>query len=195
MDRHLDTYTCDIDAEPLYRYRRGGYHPVCLGDVLNGGRYKILHKLGWGGYSTVWAARDQRFSVALPHGDCETDKRAREGRYVAIKISVSEPEGGNRELEVLRAIRSGLPDSPHLMQMLDHFECKGPNGSHDCLVLEMLGPSVSDLLERRFCGMRLPGQLAKSVARQALLGLDLLHQHSIAHGGEMMSGHLPVELD
>jgi hypothetical protein len=53
-------YTCDIDAEPLQRYCRGGYHPVKLGDALNGGTYKILHKLGWGGYSTVWAAKHQR---------------------------------------------------------------------------------------------------------------------------------------
>ncbi|KAH9873391.1 hypothetical protein J1614_005789, partial [Plenodomus biglobosus] len=53
-------YTCDIDAEPLHRYKDGGYHPIHLGEILHEGRYKILHKLGWGGYSTVWAARDQR---------------------------------------------------------------------------------------------------------------------------------------
>lgn len=53
-------YTCPIDAEPLDRYKRGGYHPIRLGSSLCDGRYKILHKLGWGGYSTVWAARDQR---------------------------------------------------------------------------------------------------------------------------------------
>lgn len=50
-------YKSDVDAEPVHRYRRDGYHPIHLGDVLNDGRYKITHKLGWGGYSTVWAAR------------------------------------------------------------------------------------------------------------------------------------------
>lgn len=54
------THSCDINAEPLHRYQKGGYHPVHLGDCLKNGRYKILHKLGWGGYSTVWAARDIR---------------------------------------------------------------------------------------------------------------------------------------
>ena len=58
MDR--STHSCDIDAEPLNRYHKGGYHPVHLGDHLSDGRYKILQKLGWGGYSTVWAARDMR---------------------------------------------------------------------------------------------------------------------------------------
>lgn len=64
MDQSL-LHTCDIDAEPLHRYRKGGYHPVHIGDVLNDGRYKILHKLGWGSYSTVWATRDQRFRFSL----------------------------------------------------------------------------------------------------------------------------------
>lgn len=59
----LFAHTCAIDAEPLHRYKKGGYHPTGLGDLLKDGRYKILHKLGWGGYSTVWAARDQRFDT------------------------------------------------------------------------------------------------------------------------------------
>ena len=49
---------CEVDAEPLQRYRQGGYHPTHLSDEFNGGRYKILHKLGWGGYATIWLAKD-----------------------------------------------------------------------------------------------------------------------------------------
>lgn len=59
----LFSHICTVDAEPLHRYKKGGYHPTGLGDLLKDGRYKILHKLGWGGYSTVWAARDQRFDT------------------------------------------------------------------------------------------------------------------------------------
>lgn len=69
------------------------------------------------------------------------------------------------------------------MPILDHFQLDGPNGTHDCLVFELLGPSVADLLDRRFHGERLPGKLAKHIAKQALLGLDYLHQQKITHGG------------
>ena len=52
-------FHCDMDAEPLERYRKGGYHPTHLGDRFKDGRYRILHKLGWGAYATVWLARDE----------------------------------------------------------------------------------------------------------------------------------------
>ncbi len=37
------------------------YHPVHLGDFFKDGRYKILHKLGFGSFSTVWLARDIQY--------------------------------------------------------------------------------------------------------------------------------------
>jgi F0F1-type ATP synthase assembly protein I len=47
--------------ERMSRYRRGGYHPVNLGDTFKDGHYKLYHKLGWGGYSTVWLASDREY--------------------------------------------------------------------------------------------------------------------------------------
>lgn len=47
------------NQERLSKYRPGGYHPVCLGDTFKNGRYEIQHKLGWGGFSTVWLAHDR----------------------------------------------------------------------------------------------------------------------------------------
>ena len=101
---------------------------------------------------------------------------------------MSERGEGNREFKVLRAIatiRSMHPGCRHLVQMLDHFKLDGPNGTHSCIVLELLGPSVPDLLDARFRGERFPGKLAKNIATHALLGLDYLHQHKIGHGGEL----------
>jgi hypothetical protein len=53
--RKHDLYT----QEGIECYGPGGYHPVCLGDTFNN-RNKIHHKLGWGGFSTVWLAKDTR---------------------------------------------------------------------------------------------------------------------------------------
>ena len=56
--------------ESLLEYRKGGYHPVCLGDTFRNDRYRIQHKLGWGGYSTVWLAEDTKH-VILRYNDSD----------------------------------------------------------------------------------------------------------------------------
>ncbi|KAJ5755267.1 protein kinase [Penicillium manginii] len=170
MDQNL--YISTIDAEPLQRYRQGGYHPVTLGKCLKFGRYKVLHKLGWGGYSTVWAARDQRLCKLV------------EQTYIAVKISVAEREhnGDTQELQTLKLLASHQPLPNHTVHMLDHFDLKGPNGSHKCLVYELLGPNVPDIIDASFPDGRLPGKLAKIIAKQCLIGLDSLHQLKIGHG-------------
>lgn len=38
-------------------YRPGGLHPVYIGDVFND-RFKVLSKIGYGRYSTIWLVRD-----------------------------------------------------------------------------------------------------------------------------------------
>lgn len=53
--------------ELLEQYCPGGFHPVALGDTFHNGRYVIKHKLGWGGFATVWLARDieLRFELSV----------------------------------------------------------------------------------------------------------------------------------
>lgn len=38
-------------------YRPGGFHPVYIGDVY-ADRYRVLNKIGYGVYSTVWLVKD-----------------------------------------------------------------------------------------------------------------------------------------
>lgn len=67
--------------------------------------------------------------------------------------------------------------------MLDYFTLVGLNGTHDCLVLELLGPSVADVVASYCEDDRLPARLAKAFASQAMQGLDFLACHGIGHGG------------
>ena len=54
---HYDFYFPETGAESPWGYQPGGHHPVHLGDVYND-KYRVIHKLGYGSYSTVWLARD-----------------------------------------------------------------------------------------------------------------------------------------
>ena len=47
-------------CEYVEDYRKGGYHPVHIGDVFRDGQYRIIRKLGYGTFSTVWLARDSK---------------------------------------------------------------------------------------------------------------------------------------
>lgn len=71
--------------------------------------------------------------------------------------------------------------------MLDDFTIVGPNGKDNCLVLELLGPSVPDVIESYYQDERLPAALAKSIARQASQGVAFLNQNGIGHGGKSPS--------
>ena len=180
-------YLSSIDAEPLHRYYQGGYHPIILGEFLHSGRYKVLHKLGWGGYSTVWLARDQRLYDQYEFHAIEANwkySRCRNEVYVAIKIGVAEAYGKEiRELQVMKQLAASCPRPKHTVLMLENFHLKGPNGSHNCLVFELLGPNIPDIIDAHFPHGRLPGNLAKRIAKQSLIGLSNLHQRKVGHGG------------
>uniref|UniRef100_A0A1B0CUW4 non-specific serine/threonine protein kinase n=1 Tax=Lutzomyia longipalpis TaxID=7200 RepID=A0A1B0CUW4_LUTLO len=50
-------YGSDEEQEDVSQYCRGGYHPIVIGDVFDN-RYRVVRKLGWGHFSTVWLCWD-----------------------------------------------------------------------------------------------------------------------------------------
>lgn len=50
-------YGSDEEQEDDTQYCRGGYHPVVIGDVFDN-LYRVVRKLGWGHFSTVWLCRE-----------------------------------------------------------------------------------------------------------------------------------------
>ncbi|KAJ4475817.1 kinase-like protein [Lentinula lateritia] len=167
-DRYIP---CQLDrVEDVVEYRPGGFHPVNIGDEFADGRYKILHKLGFGGSSTVWLARDQRFIGMRRYGKLVVIKALR-----ANISSVNYPD-----LVVARSLQQSQP-SNSLRIIDDHFVVDGPNGSHEFLVSALAGPSVRAMLdfpERR----RLRADLARKVAAQAACALERIHCAGFVHG-------------
>ena len=177
-------------VEEPSNYRPGGYHPLEIGEEVHNGRYLILHRLGHGGYSTVWLALDNRYdSFAQPD--------PLRPRYVALKIvSASRGQQEATLLSVLQGLlqsRLAWPpfpgshqgESSHIVALLDYFQISGPNGSHCCLVTEVLGPTVAALHRYQGIGGRdlLPLPIARCVAIQCAEALAVLHSQGIVHAG------------
>ncbi|CCJ28675.1 unnamed protein product [Pneumocystis jirovecii] len=150
--------------EDLEDYCKGGYHPVKIGEKFKDGRYVILRKLGWGHFSTVWLVKDTL-------KDC----------YVALKIVRSAAhytETALDEIKLLKRINTANPCHPgaaHVVSLLDDFEHRGPNGTHICMVFEVLGENLLSLI-KRYDYRGIPMPLVKQITKQVLLGLDYLHR-------------------
>ncbi|KAK7205196.1 serine protein kinase Sky1 [Myxozyma melibiosi] len=152
------------DEEAVEDYCKGGYHPVAIGETFKNGRYTIVRKLGWGHFSTVWLARDS-------FTNC----------HVALKVVRSAAhytETALDEIKLLEKIVSANPNHPgraHVVSLLDSFEHVGPNGTHVCMVFEVLGENLLGLI-RRFHHQGVPLPLVKQITKQVLLGLDYMHR-------------------
>jgi serine/threonine-protein kinase SRPK3 len=113
------------NVEDVYMYRPGGHHPINLGDVV-GHKFKIIHKLGNGGFALVWLARNLD-----------------EHKYVALKILRA--DAPDREIQVLEHLRNTLRNDVQITKLHETFKIQGPNGVHQCLVLDFSGPSLKHL--------------------------------------------------
>lgn len=43
----------------------GGFYPVRIGENFETYRFVVTKKLGWGGHSTVWLARDRKYVLRV----------------------------------------------------------------------------------------------------------------------------------
>lgn len=150
--------------ENLEYYEEGGYHPIHLGDYLGpNDRYRVIHKLGHGGFGTVWLCRDNN-----------------EGKYVAVKVMTADmPPDKRLDLSFSDFDRS-KPGAEYIAFPLDHFEITGPNGQHNCVALPVLGPCASPNLWR---GRENAGSVLRNMCKQAAEGLNFLHENGICHAG------------
>jgi serine/threonine-protein kinase SRPK3 len=181
------------EYEAIQFYCADGYHPVHLGDRFKDNRYIVEHKLGYGGYSTVWLARDLR-----------------EQRLVALKIltaidsrdPVGDPESGflrrlnpqfrsSRWSWIWRILPFSWEYSEFFPVLLDEFTVNGPNGTHRCIVTEVLGPSLSNILSADEL-QELPVSWERKIALQLTRAVATMHERGVVHGGMTIAGGTPA---
>jgi hypothetical protein len=161
--------TIPWELEKIYDYEAGGHHPVHLRDTLNS-RYRVIHKLGSGGYANVWLCRD--LEPATP-------------AYYALKILMAEystadcPESRISELLINRCGREAA--AAHLSIPVDQFKIDGPNGTHLAFVHPLLGPRASRLPHLARVGD--PGPALRKLCFDAVQAMATLHAQGICHGG------------
>ncbi|KAK2073405.1 hypothetical protein P8C59_007692 [Phyllachora maydis] len=152
------------DEEDSEDYCKGGYHPVTIGETFKDAKYTVVRKLGWGHFSTVWLSRDNTT-----------------GKHVALKVVRSAAhytETAIDEIKLLNKIVQANPAHPgrkHVVSLLDSFEHRGPNGTHVCMVFEVLGENLLGLI-KKWNHRGIPMPLVKQITKQVLLGLDYLHR-------------------
>ncbi|KAJ3830468.1 kinase-like domain-containing protein [Lentinula raphanica] len=158
------------NIEEVEAYWAGGFHPISIGDCFAQGRYRVLHKLGYGGSSTVWLARDREDS----------------GKLVTLKVLRADSSSTrNPALIIPDILRAASLDCSGIQLVDDHFFVEGPNGSHLSLVSSFAGPSIPVMLDcpGRVAGSRrLRSDLARKVAKQIAMSLYCMHRTGVVHG-------------
>ncbi|KAI0399364.1 kinase-like domain-containing protein [Xylaria palmicola] len=168
-------------VEDLEDYKPGGYHPIYIDDRLHQ-RYRIVHKLGHGTFSTVWLALDEQTS-----------------KYVAIKIGTADSD--SRETDILSKLAtraSAVAGSPAadkasmIPPIIDRFCVAGPNGTHTCLVTSPASCSIRESKEASNYSL-FQLDVARSLCAQLVMAVCFIHSEGYAHG-DLHPGNLLLRL-
>jgi serine/threonine protein kinase len=151
---------CEVEdeCEPAERYDEGLYYPVCIGEVL-ANRFRVEHKLGHGGFSTVWMAHDMS-----------------NDNDVALKIMTPGPSG-EREYAAQDMIASTVHDTSRLLMYRETFLLEAPKTHHRVFVFPLLGPSLRTHARSMSIAVRMAS------AKQMLQAIKSLHDGGVVHRG------------
>ncbi|OAL34541.1 hypothetical protein AYO20_06171 [Fonsecaea nubica] len=153
-----------IEEETLPLFYQKRYYPVKIGDVFKQ-QYRIIAKLGYGAYSTVWLARE------------EISKQ-----YISLKVCIedgTETSPVVNEVAMLRRLSEFAREADHpgldfTRLAHDIFEIDGPHGRHYCIATKPQGSSLRRLQET-FPDAIFPRMLVKSLVHRLWFSVNWLH--------------------
>ncbi len=166
------------DIERLDFYKPGGYHPVTIGNLLHN-RYRVLDKLGHGGYSTIWLA-----------WDTQSDQ------HVAVKIKIASSPYSGREIRTLQTFSNSklaytnatkaarteaFGPSECVQSIFDNFKIQGPNGNHTAFTT---APTQGSLREASYSRL-FPVRVARALAAKLSVAISFIHSQGFVHGGQL----------
>ena len=117
-------YYCE-DSSRYNSEASRAFYPICIGEILSD-RYRIDHKLGHGGFSTVWLAYD-------------LEKKT----VVALKVTDSS-EKGKYEAQIPEEIIRRVKDTSHVLTYLRAFSLQvEASNRHQVLVFPWVGECLT----------------------------------------------------
>lgn len=111
-----------------------------------------------------------------------------EQAFRALKILSAECYGAGNdtfEREILTHLRKGDRSQlgyAYVCHLIDDFQHQGPNGSHICLVFELMGETLRSF-GAWFLESRVPTSVMRRFTIQLLLAVDYAHETDIIHTG------------
>lgn len=128
--------------------------------VLNN-KYIIIKKLGCGSYASVWMTYD-----------------VIDSKYYAIKISNKDDyKTCVKETKIYNIIKKY--NCPYLMDLKSSFDHKHDGELYHCEIMDLMGLSLYDYIKNNH---KFSLENIVNIARQILLGLNVLHKNKIIHG-------------
>ncbi|KAG2374523.1 hypothetical protein C9374_010807 [Naegleria lovaniensis] len=197
----------DTENEPQNEYKKGGYHPVAIGDRLGNDRYVVVYKLGWGYFSTVWLCYDLAEKVFRAVKIQKSQKDFSDAAMDEIKLlkdvmnKFSELYGHPQEQVMTKDATSTIDEAAangshsiekasnisSSMTSIDYSKLRVVGMFDHFLVRGVNGTHVSMVFEvvgqnllkliEQYEYKGMPLSLVKIIMRDVLEGLDLLHSH------------------
>ena len=137
-----------------------------IGDVINN-QYMLLHKIGWGSFSSVWLTYD-----------------ILDDKFYALKIQTPDDyDEGIKELKIYDMIQNICKNNKEvntLMTLKLNFIFEKDGDKYVCMLMDLMAGSLYDVIKTEKYNNGLPEESLKKVEEQlyglgSMAGLDTIH--------------------